>query len=174
MIIPWWQPDPAKSNAEQYRPISAKTFLSYYGPDNNCRACLWMDKVRVPLLIVTHNIVDTVATPEMAEQLRTGAVNAPFVDFVNVGDSGHFYTGFEQELIGSVADWLDKVRTAAPAATRLREATSPGSWPRSSCPHRSRSPRPRRLRYTHRAPRPRRLEPSRRAPPARPHTRQRS
>ena len=110
--------DPAHFNAEHYRPTSAKTFLSYYGPDTNCRACLWMDKVRVPLLIVTHDVVDTVASPEMAEQLRTGAVNAPFVDFVNVGESGHFYTGFEEKLIGFVVDWLDKLRAATPAATR--------------------------------------------------------
>jgi pimeloyl-ACP methyl ester carboxylesterase len=118
IIIPWWQPDPANFNPDHYRPISPKTFLSNYGPDTNCRACLWMDQVRVPLLIITHDIVDTVASPEMAEQLRAGAVNAPFVDFVNVGASGHFYKGFEQKLIDLVVDWLDKLRTTAPAGAR--------------------------------------------------------
>ncbi len=118
IIVPWWMPDPANWNPDHYRPVAAKTFLSHYGPDSNCRACLWIDKVRVPLCIVTHNIVDTFASPEMAEKLRAGATAAEFVDFVNVGDSGHFYKGFEQKLIDHVVDWLDKIRTKVPTAAR--------------------------------------------------------
>ena len=43
---------------------------------------------------------------------------APFVDFVNVEGSGHFYRGYEQKLIGLVGDWLDKIRTRVPAGAR--------------------------------------------------------
>ena len=118
LIVPWWMPDPASWNPEHYRPIAAQTFLSYYGPDSNCRASKWIGSVGVPLLIVTHSIVDTFATPEMAEQLRAGATAAPFADLVNVEGSGHFYRGYERRLVDAVAGWLDRVRGLAPAAAR--------------------------------------------------------
>lgn len=118
IIVPWWMPDPNNWNPEHYRPVAAKTFLSYYGPESNCRACLWIDKVRIPLYIVTHSVVDTFASPEMAEKLRAGATAAPFVDFVNVEGSGHFYRGYEQKLIDLVTAWLDKIRGLVPAGTR--------------------------------------------------------
>jgi hypothetical protein len=98
--------------------VAAKTFLSHYGPDSNCRAWKWIDKVKVPVYIVTHSVVDTFASPEMAEKLREGATAAPFVDFVNVEGSGHFYRGYEQKLIDIVVAWLDKVRTQVPAGAR--------------------------------------------------------
>jgi pimeloyl-ACP methyl ester carboxylesterase len=118
IIVPWWTPDPANWNPDHYRPVAAKTFLSYYGPDSNDRACKWMGQIKVPVYIITHSVVDTFASPEMAEKLRAGATAAPFVDFVNVEGSGHFYKGFEQKLIGLVVDWLDKIRARVPAGAR--------------------------------------------------------
>jgi pimeloyl-ACP methyl ester carboxylesterase len=112
VTVPWWQPDPAKPTPNDYRSISAQTFLSYYGPDSNCRACKWIGSVQVPVYIVTHSIVDTFASPAMAEKLRAGATAAPFVDFINIEGSGHFYIGYEEQLITVVGDWLDKVRLA--------------------------------------------------------------
>lgn len=118
LVLPHWNPDPARHNPEHYRAISAKTFVNYYGPESNCRLARWIGSVRVPLLILTHTVVDTFATPEMAEKIRAGATAAPFVDFVNIEGSGHFFRGFEQQLIGVVADWLDKVRSSTAAAAR--------------------------------------------------------
>jgi len=62
--------------------------------------------------------VDTFASPEMAEKLRAGATAAPFVDFVNIEGSGHFYKGYEQKLVDTVVAWLDKIRTQVPAGAR--------------------------------------------------------
>jgi hypothetical protein len=118
IIVPWWMPDPENWNPDHYRPVAAKTFLSYYGDESNDRACKWMDKVRVPVYIVTHSVVDTFASPDMAEKLREGATAAPFVDFVNIEGSGHFYKGYEQKLIDTVAAWLDKLRAQVPAGAR--------------------------------------------------------
>jgi pimeloyl-ACP methyl ester carboxylesterase len=116
LIVPWWMPDPANWNSEHYRPITAKAFLSFYGPDSNCRASRWIGNVRVPVMILSHSIVDTFASPDMAEKLHAGATAAPFVDLVTIEGSGHFYYGFEQQVIDAVADWVDKVRAHAPTA----------------------------------------------------------
>jgi pimeloyl-ACP methyl ester carboxylesterase len=118
VIVPWWQPDPAKPSPEDYRPLAAKTFLAYYGPDSNCRASKWIGRVRVPVLIISHTVVDTFADPAMAEKLHAGATAAPFADLVEIQGSGHFYQGYEHQLVSVVADWIDKVRATAPAGVR--------------------------------------------------------
>jgi pimeloyl-ACP methyl ester carboxylesterase len=110
LIVPWWTPDPDHWNPEHHRAISAKTFLSYYGPESNCRAAKWIGGVRVPLLIVVPSVVDTLANPEMSDRLRDGATAAPFVDLVALEGAGHFYDGHEQDFITLAADWLDKLR----------------------------------------------------------------
>jgi pimeloyl-ACP methyl ester carboxylesterase len=118
VIVPWWTPDPANPTPEDYRPLAAKTFLAYYGPNSNCRASKWIGQVRVPLMIVTHTVVDTFADPDMARKLHAAATAAPFADLVNIEGAGHFYQGYEQQLITEVADWIEKVRATAPAAVR--------------------------------------------------------
>ena len=89
LIVPWWTPDPERWNPEHHRAISAKTFLSYYGPDSNCRAAKWIGTVRMPLLIVVPSVVDTLADPEMSQRLRDGATAAPFGTINALSLAGH-------------------------------------------------------------------------------------
>ena len=111
-VIPWWNPDPKLKLRQQYREISALAYVSYRAPDSNCNASQWMPKVKVPALFIGHSVVDTMADTGMMERLRGFATSAPFTDFVNIEGSGHFYVGFEKQLISAVVNFLDKLRMA--------------------------------------------------------------
>jgi pimeloyl-ACP methyl ester carboxylesterase len=116
IIIPWWRPDPKLKLRQTYREISAQTFLSYRSPESNCNASAWMPKIKTPMLLISHSIVDTTASPEMMHKLHKLATAAKSVDYVEIEGSGHFYTGFEDKLIGEVADWIERVPGATAAA----------------------------------------------------------
>lgn len=109
-VIPWWDSDPKLKLRKQYREISALAYVSYRAPDSNCNASRWMPAVKVPALFIGHSVVDTMADTGMTERLRGFATSAPFTDFVNIEGSGHFYVGFENQLIGAVVEFLDKLR----------------------------------------------------------------
>ena len=108
LVIPWWRPDPKLNLRQQYREISAQTYVSNWAPESNCNASLWIPKVKVPTLFIGHSVVDTTARPEMMKKLLALATSAPSKEYVEIEGSGHFYVGFEDEFIGVVADWLDK------------------------------------------------------------------
>jgi pimeloyl-ACP methyl ester carboxylesterase len=110
IVIPWWRPDPKLNLRQQYREISAKAYISNWGPESNCNASLWMPHVKVPTLFITHSVVDTTASPEMMLRLQSMATAAPFTDHINIEGSGHFYVGYERQLIDAVASWIDKLR----------------------------------------------------------------
>jgi pimeloyl-ACP methyl ester carboxylesterase len=109
MIIPWWRPDPNLKLRQAYREVSAQTYLSYYAPESNCNASRWIPDVTAPMLFLTHSVVDTTARPEMSRRLQELAARAAFTDYVELEGSGHFYVGFEDQVIRIVVGWLDKL-----------------------------------------------------------------
>ena len=109
-IIPLWRPDPKLNLRQNYREISAQTYVSNSAPESNCNASLWVPSIKVPILFIGHSVVDTTARPEMMKKLLELATSAPSKEYVEIEDSGHFYVGFEDQFIGVVADWLDKQR----------------------------------------------------------------
>jgi pimeloyl-ACP methyl ester carboxylesterase len=115
-VIPWWSPDPKLKLRQQYREISALAYVSNRAPDSNCNASRWIPAVKAPTLFIGHSVVDTTAAPDMMERLRKLATSAAFTDFVNIEGSGHFYVGFESQLIGAVVSFIDKVRKASAIA----------------------------------------------------------
>jgi pimeloyl-ACP methyl ester carboxylesterase len=109
MIVPWWNPDPNLKLRKVYRETSAQTYLSYRAPESNCNASKWMPEIKVPILILTHSVVNTSASPEMSARLRDLATQAPFVDFVEIEGAVHRYTGHEEQLADIVSAWLAKL-----------------------------------------------------------------
>lgn len=122
IIIPWWRPDPKLKLRQHYRETSAQTFVSYRAPESNCNASMWMPQIETPSLLISHSKVDTAASPEMMKRLEKLATRAPIVDYVEIEGAGHFYVGYEDELVGILAKWIDKVRDA-PVRSNTREKT---------------------------------------------------
>ena len=116
IIIPWWRPDPKLKLRQTYREISAQTFLSYRSPESNCNASAWIGKVTAPMLMISHSIVDTTASPEMMRKLQKLATAAKSIDYVELEGSGHFYAGFEDRLASEIADWIERVPGAKDVA----------------------------------------------------------
>jgi hypothetical protein len=110
IIIPWWRPDPKLKLPQQYRETSAQTFVSYRAPESNCNASLWMPKIKAPTLFISHSVVDTAASPEMTKRLQALATNARLRDYVEIEGSGHFYVGYEDQLVRALVGWLGKLR----------------------------------------------------------------
>ena len=110
IIIPWWRPDPKLNLRQQYRETAAQTFVSYRAPESNCNASAFMPQVTTPSLFISHSVVDTAASPEMMKRLRQLATNARFTDEMEIEGSGHFYVGYEDQLIDAVSGWIDKLR----------------------------------------------------------------
>ena len=109
IIIPWWRPDPKLKLRQSYREISAQTFVSYRSPESNCNASAWIGKVKTPMLLIAHSIVDTTASPEMMRILHKLATASESTEYLEIEGSGHFYAGFEDRLIGEVAGWIERV-----------------------------------------------------------------
>ena len=116
LIIPWWRPDPKLKLRQTFREISAQTFLSYRSPESNCNASAWIGKIKTPMLLISHSIVDTTASPEMMKKLHKLATAAESTDYVEIEGSGHFYAGFEDQLIDEVAGWIARVPEAKGAS----------------------------------------------------------
>jgi pimeloyl-ACP methyl ester carboxylesterase len=110
IIIPWWRPDPKLNLRQQYREISAQTYVSNWAPESNCNASLWISQIEVPMLFIAHSVVDTTARPEMMQRLRELATKARSTEYVNIEGSGHFYVGYQDQFIGAVAGWLEGPR----------------------------------------------------------------
>ena len=108
-VIPWWRPDPKLNLRQNYRAVSAQTYVSYRSPESNCNASLWAPEIKVPILFIGHTAVDTTASPEMTKRLRELATGSPATEYVEL-DCGHFYVGHEEELISVVTDWLGPQR----------------------------------------------------------------
>ncbi len=124
IIIPWWRPDPKLNLRQRYRETAAQTFVSYRAPESNCNASAWMPQVEAPTLFITHSVVDTAASPEMMHRLRQLAIKARFTDGVDIEGSGHFYVGYEDQLIDVVAGWIVKLRQAGVSPSAEEEARS--------------------------------------------------
>lgn len=109
MIIPWWRPDPKLNLRQTYREISAQTFLSYRSPESKCNASAWIGKVRTPMLMIAHSVVDTTASPEMMRILLKLATASESTEYIEIEGSGHFYVGFEDRLVNDIAGWIERL-----------------------------------------------------------------
>lgn len=114
IIIPWWRPDPKLNLRQQYREISARTYVSNWAPESNCNASLWVPKIKADMLLIAHSVVNTTARPEMMRRLQDLATSARSATYVEIEGADHFYVGFEDRFVGIIADWIDGL----PAAPR--------------------------------------------------------
>jgi pimeloyl-ACP methyl ester carboxylesterase len=110
IIIPWWRPDPKLNLRQQYREISARTYLSNWAPESNVNASLWIPQIEAPMLFIAHSVVDTTARPEMMQRLQAAATKARSTQYVEIEGSGHFYVGYQDEFTGAISGWLDTLR----------------------------------------------------------------
>jgi len=109
IIIPWWRPDPKLNMRQTYREISAQTFVSYRAPESNCNASAWIGKIKTPMLLIAHSIVDTTASPEMMRILHRLATTSEATEYLEIEGSGHFYNGYEDRLTREIAAWIERV-----------------------------------------------------------------
>ena len=89
--------------------MSARTWLSWWGPDSKQNNLELFPKIHVPMLMVSGD-ADIFVNRGYQEDLRKSAVNSPQVDAVMLdGGIPHEFTGGETRAAGLAFDWLAKI-----------------------------------------------------------------
>ena len=89
---------------------SAKTFLSYRAPESNACEVRWVRNIRVPILIVPHELQTTaVVRSQLSNELKENAISSTKCDLVTIEGAGHFFEGYEEKVAQITYDWLAEV-----------------------------------------------------------------
>jgi hypothetical protein len=86
--------------------MSARTWLSWWGPDSQNLNIALFPKIHVPMLMISGD-ADIFVSRAYQEQLRKAAVASPRVDSIILdGGVPHEFTGAETKAAGLAFDWL--------------------------------------------------------------------
>jgi len=92
-----------------YMTISAESFLSYRGPETNCRAVKWVGSIKVPILLLAHEITHLGVSPSESAAIKELIQGSGRVDMSTVSGADHFYSGREREAAETVRKWLESI-----------------------------------------------------------------
>ena len=92
-----------------YMTISAESFLSYRGPETNCRAVKWVGSIKVPILILAHEIAHLGVSPDESAAIMKLSQGSARVDMSTISGADHFYSGREREAAETVRKWLESI-----------------------------------------------------------------
>jgi len=92
---------------------SAKTFLSWSGPESDAVVSKWIKYVKIPILLI-ESTIDPFAARGLYFSVRANrnkwikeaATSAPRCDIIKVEGADHSFRGFENNCTKITADWL--------------------------------------------------------------------
>ena len=98
-------------------PLSAKTYISLGGMESNVAVFNFHDpkdtlpllsKITIPTYAVMGRKDDALVIPveETMERIKKPMINSPKVETNILGDAGHGYNGFEQDLADALVSWI--------------------------------------------------------------------
>jgi hypothetical protein len=100
---------PAPQNVTYGYLMSARSWLSWWGPDSINRNLELFPKIHVPTLMISGD-ADIFVSRAYQEQLRRAATAAPRVDSIILdGGVTHEFTGAEAKAAGLAFDWLEGI-----------------------------------------------------------------
>lgn len=100
---------PAPQNITYGYLMSARTWLSWWGPDSKQNNVALFPKIRVPMLLVSGD-ADIFVNRAYHEELRKAAVASPRIDAIMMeGGVGHEFTGAEEKASKLALDWLSEI-----------------------------------------------------------------
>lgn len=101
--------------------MSARTWLSWWGPESKNRNIALFPKIRVPMLMISGD-ADIFVSRAYQEELRQAATGRPRVDSIILeGGVPHEFTGAEIKAAALAIDWLTElgIRASPRVSTRV-------------------------------------------------------
>lgn len=98
-------------------PLSAKTYISLGGAESNVAVFNFHDsedtlpllsRITIPTYAIMGRKDDALVIPveETMERIKKAMINSRKVETTILGDAGHSYDGFEQDLADTLASWI--------------------------------------------------------------------
>ena len=98
-------PDPDRHHRLGRHYQTARSWLSWWGPDSTATHVEHISKVDVPIMLLVGSL-DQYSDKTRMDELEAAAIRAPAVFNKIYEGCSHFFGGFEQAVASDVVDWL--------------------------------------------------------------------